>query len=161
MRLHTGATAVAGTTPSRRMRACIAPRAGLRRDCCVTPVAAAPRQRPHGTTSAAAAHAPAWLTRRRGVAGGPLPSSHGGFRESLPAAGSRRGAPPPRRGLRVNALFEKFTERSIKSVMASQQEAKALGAAEVRHCPRASGRCVRGTGAKFEEPCRDSRIQIA
>eukprot|EP00955_Chlamydomonas_euryale_P088828 364416-Chlamydomonas_euryale.AAC.9 len=34
-------------------------------------------------------------------------------------------------GLRVNALFEKFTERSIKSVMIAQQEAKWLGASEV------------------------------
>lgn len=38
---------------------------------------------------------------------------------------------PARRGLRCNALFEKFTERSIKSVMIAQQEAKWLGADEV------------------------------
>mmetsp|Transcript_10026 Transcript_10026/g.21446 ORF Transcript_10026/g.21446 Transcript_10026/m.21446 type:complete len:958 (+) Transcript_10026:149-3022(+) len=36
-----------------------------------------------------------------------------------------------RKALRVAAVFEKFTERSIKSVMISQQEAKLLGASEV------------------------------
>jgi hypothetical protein len=33
--------------------------------------------------------------------------------------------------LKVQAVFEKFTERSIKSVMLAQQEAKLLGASEV------------------------------
>lgn len=36
------------------------------------------------------------------------------------------------RTVRVAAVFEKFSERSIKSVMFAQQEAKNLGAAEVR-----------------------------
>lgn len=36
-----------------------------------------------------------------------------------------------RRTLSVNALFEKFTERSIKSIMLGQQAAKELGASEV------------------------------
>uniref|UniRef100_A0A7S0WMJ2 Clp R domain-containing protein n=1 Tax=Chlamydomonas leiostraca TaxID=1034604 RepID=A0A7S0WMJ2_9CHLO len=36
-----------------------------------------------------------------------------------------------RRTVKVSAVFEKFTERSIKSVMIAQQEAKLLGAAEV------------------------------
>ncbi len=34
----------------------------------------------------------------------------------------------------VKAVFEKFSERSIKAVMIAQQEAKALGASEVRMC---------------------------
>jgi hypothetical protein len=44
-----------------------------------------------------------------------------------------RRAPASRsRGkLTVNAVFEKFTERSIKSVMIAQQEAKNMGAGEV------------------------------
>lgn len=33
--------------------------------------------------------------------------------------------------VRVQAVFEKFSERSIKSVMFAQQEAKNLGASEV------------------------------
>ena len=36
-----------------------------------------------------------------------------------------------RQALRCNALFEKFTERSIKSVMIAQNEAKGSGATEV------------------------------
>lgn len=36
-----------------------------------------------------------------------------------------------RRNLKVKAVFEKFTERSIKSVMIAQQEAKNFGATEV------------------------------
>ena len=36
-----------------------------------------------------------------------------------------------RRSLRVHALFEKFTERSIKSVMLAQEEARRLLSAEV------------------------------
>lgn len=35
------------------------------------------------------------------------------------------------RAVRVHAVFEKFSERSIKSVMFAQQEAKNLGAPEV------------------------------
>lgn len=35
------------------------------------------------------------------------------------------------RAVRVTAVFEKFSERSIKSVMFAQQEAKNLGAPEV------------------------------
>lgn len=37
-----------------------------------------------------------------------------------------------RRQLQVHAVFEKFTERSIKAVMMSQQEAKNLGSVEVK-----------------------------
>lgn len=50
-------------------------------------------------------------------------SSCPGFRRA-PASRSRRK-------LTVNAVFEKFTERSIKSVMIAQQEAKNMGAGEV------------------------------
>lgn len=35
------------------------------------------------------------------------------------------------RAVRVQAVFEKFSERSIKSVMFAQQEAKNLGSPEV------------------------------
>lgn len=35
--------------------------------------------------------------------------------------------------VKVQAVFEKFTERSIKSVMIAQQEAKLLGSQEVGH----------------------------
>lgn len=37
-----------------------------------------------------------------------------------------------RRTVTVKAVFEKFSERSIKSVMIAQQEAKNFGASEVR-----------------------------
>lgn len=62
---------------------------------------------------------------------------------ALGAAPGRRhlGAPASarrtRRGAAVSAVFEKFSERSIKAVMVSQQQAKAMGAPEVRR--RASG----------------------
>ncbi|KAI8463034.1 MAG: ClpD chaperone, Hsp100 family [Monoraphidium minutum] len=42
-----------------------------------------------------------------------------------------RGAPLPRRLVTTRAVFEKFSERSIKSVMIAQQQAKDLGANEV------------------------------
>ncbi|KAL4441273.1 hypothetical protein ABPG77_011510 [Micractinium sp. CCAP 211/92] len=52
------------------------------------------------------------------------------LRQATPARqGARQGA-PVRRGL-VLALFEKFTERSIKGVMLAQEEARRLQSAEV------------------------------
>lgn len=50
------------------------------------------------------------------------------FRTKLSSSRARAAG---RRILKVEAVFEKFTERSIKSVMIAQQEAKLLGATEV------------------------------
>ena len=48
-------------------------------------------------------------------------------------AGSATIAPNEGRArLRVNAVFERFTERAIKSVMLSQQEAKLFSSPQVR-----------------------------
>lgn len=59
------------------------------------------------------------------------------LRQTAPARqGTRQGA-PVRRGL-VLALFEKFTERSIKGVMLAQEEARRLQSAEVGRAPAAA-----------------------
>lgn len=59
------------------------------------------------------------------------------LRQATPARqGARQGA-PVRRGL-VLALFEKFTERSIKGVMLAQEEARRLQSAEVGGAPAAT-----------------------
>ena len=43
------------------------------------------------------------------------------------------GAPGAGRGrLRIRAVFERFTESSIKSVMLAQQESKLFGSPQVR-----------------------------
>jgi hypothetical protein len=54
---------------------------------------------------------------------------------AAPARGAALAVGPGRVGRRsavsVRAVFEKFTERSIKSVMLAQQEARQMGATEV------------------------------
>jgi ATP-dependent Clp protease ATP-binding subunit ClpC len=51
---------------------------------------------------------------------------------ALQQRGEAHSQPPRARGaLRVQALFEKFTERSIKSVMLAQEEARRMSATEV------------------------------
>lgn len=57
-------------------------------------------------------------------------------------ASVRRSQPSRRAAVVVRAVFEKFSERSIKSVMIAQQEAKNLGAMEVR--PRRLQKLVSG-----------------
>lgn len=64
----------------------------------------------------------------------------GAARRAAPACGARVSRPAPRnRTVAVRAVFEKFSERSIKAVMISQQQAKELGASEVRRDPAHGG----------------------
>ena len=91
-----------------------------------------------------AAHAlPQGLGGARAVAGGSgalrgVSGSGGGarFAVAVRPGGGGGGVGLRRAGRRaavaVSAVFEKFSERSIKAVMISQQVAKELGAAEVR-----------------------------
>ena len=66
-----------------------------------------------------------------------------------------RLAAPGRRALHVAAVFERFTERAIKGVMLAQQEAKALGASEVR----GEGREGRGRSRiSFFSPASPARV---
>lgn len=58
------------------------------------------------------------------------------LRQAASAPQGARQGPPGRRGL-VLALFEKFTERSIKGVMLAQEEARRLQSAEVGWAPAA------------------------
>jgi hypothetical protein len=65
-------------------------------------------------------------------------------RPGLAALGRSR-----RRTLAVSAVFEKFNERSIKSVMIAQKTAKELGASEVRQRMEKLARRLRGAPRRF------------
>jgi hypothetical protein len=72
----------------------------------------------------------------------------------VPAVYSRKTSMPrARRAVRVNALFEKFTERSIKSVMQSQQEAKFLGASEVSRVRSDMEKILSSSPQNLSPPC--------
>lgn len=64
---------------------------------------------------------PAWSSRRR------VADARG-----LVHVERRPWARTKRRGVHVQAVFEMFTERSVKAVMLAQEEAKALGLKQVR-----------------------------
>lgn len=64
---------------------------------------------------------PAWSSRRR------IADARG-----LVHVETRSWARTKRSGVRVQAVFEMFTERSVKAVMLAQEEAKALGLKQVR-----------------------------
>lgn len=49
----------------------------------------------------------------------------------MPSSRLTPGRSHPRRTLITKALFEKFTERSIKAVMLAQEFSRAIGSAEV------------------------------
>jgi hypothetical protein len=67
--------------------------------------------------------------RRHSFQGAPLSLSFDPKRCTKSVAQVRR---PCRSGVRVNALFEEFTERSIKSIIFAQGFCRDLGSQEVR-----------------------------
>lgn len=67
------------------------------------------------------------------------------------------GSARRRTTLRVQAVFEKFSERSIKSVMIAQAEAKAFGTQEVRGRVCVSKKEVLGVARVFAGPCARPR----
>jgi hypothetical protein len=55
----------------------------------------------------------------------------------------------------VRALFEKFTERSIKSVMLAQEMSRSCGTSEVRGGPKLASPVLAKTENKFCDLGRD------
>jgi len=110
-----------------------------------------PAQRAAAARAAAAAAAPLGrpaalrcVAARAGAACRP-PAAVGGrcAQARLPVT----TAPRARRALVVRAVFEKFTERSIKAVMIGQQQARLFGAPEVRAERGSAGRQTAGPAA--------------
>lgn len=76
--------------------------------------------------------------RRHGLQGSSLPFSFHSKRCTKSATQQRH---PRRSGVRVNALFEEFTERSIKSIIFAQGFCRDLGSQEV--CVESGQSCAR------------------